>query len=947
MSALLTSPSAFAPRKEFLKSQTPTHHFALLAFNGADILRLSNFPRNVIASLRSLFETQKVYRIFREDAEMGVSEFVMSERVWTGKSIRTERLITLIFSTILSHNFRYVTSLSYGRLADDSRSLVFSKLTTSSLNALSSSHANSPAVNASPLPSAAPSLPAPPPSDSGVKPEQRSCFALSFTSRALRVICAPKSSTPAILASVRAAWPRGIVSEGSSCDDVYEFQLKGYSLFSSSTFDRDALIQIFSLLRSLDVHGFQLVTNFNLSQGIARSRTKDLWIFDAPAEQPTPPASGSAAPSPKSSLLRLPSKGRETSVATSAGMAGLGAGYNAYLTPAEGVTAVQQHARAATSPSPLGRDRHGSMDSSRSNLMLGGNVQGHVRSVSNPTPEKSGFMSRAQSVLRKAPPPTYMATMNADKPQRRNSKSSVRQAEKQVESPLPLSPVVVEPPAPLAPQTPASYESQNTSTPPLAESEYAYGYASYAAGQGGNGTETKPSSEYMYKRYEPPTPGAMSTLSPTAVIYSTTGAEGSSSRATVDEGLLSADAFRETAYSGTEVPLTWTGSPSDTGSPTTTDLQHGHRHTRESSQVTPRTGHAPLPIQPERIGSTPQLTEGRPKSEKALLGVIPSPPATSYPPISGPHRNDPSQAGRVSIERVGSTSSTVLPPGGYPKSSRPSMDGQPSVTAGPPLSTTGLIMAALDGRNRKGSYGTTTTSRTGPKRSGSKGSTRPGSPSKGWVLVNVEPKDQRGSIDDRDGGPSSVIHRQPESPVSPVSAATMTKLKTGDIRGALPALDSPLEASEASGHAGARSFYDAFAAALADQNYAPGDALGPRPRDVPGRRKNKGSLRRKRRSSTGDEHTVRRKFLGIFTRNSKEKTKEGPKSPSKLDLHIPEPAQHAMLGEHGELTITSPVEDKTLMGERDDSRGAVDGVKSSWRFGDPKAPTRVSKLTIG
>lgn len=88
MSTLLTSQSAFAPRKEFLKNQSTTHQFALLTFNGAEILRLSNFPPNVIASLRTLFQQQLVYRAYREDPEMGVSEFIMADRLWTSKNVK-------------------------------------------------------------------------------------------------------------------------------------------------------------------------------------------------------------------------------------------------------------------------------------------------------------------------------------------------------------------------------------------------------------------------------------------------------------------------------------------------------------------------------------------------------------------------------------------------------------------------------------------------------------------------------------------------------------------------------------------------------------------------------------------------------------------------------------------------------------------------------------------
>ncbi|KIO17471.1 hypothetical protein M407DRAFT_32858 [Tulasnella calospora MUT 4182] len=305
----------------------------------AEILRLSNFPPNVIASLRTLFQQQLVYRADREDPEMGVSEFIMADRLWSSKNVKTERLVTLIFSVILSHRFRRVTAVAYGRLAQATQSLVFSKAVPGSLEVASSSRVNSPAVPASPLPMSSGST------GEGARPEHRTCVALSLTQKTLRVICAPKGSTPAILASVRSAWPRDVISEGRPEEDVYEFQLKGYSPFSTSTFDRDALVHIFGLLRALDTHAFQLITNLNLTQGIAKSRTKDLWIFDCPADPPSPPHSqhaplivgggGGDGRSPHSSPLGVPniiSKRKEperalsvATTATSAGFAGSGA----------------------------------------------------------------------------------------------------------------------------------------------------------------------------------------------------------------------------------------------------------------------------------------------------------------------------------------------------------------------------------------------------------------------------------------------------------------------------------------------------------------------------------------------------------------------------------------------------------------------------------------------
>lgn len=124
-------------------------------------------------------------------------------------------MATLTFCTILSHQFKYVTDIAYGRISQDTKSLVFLKPTPPSKDSNGQNQASTSAIAIFPQPL--------PPG------EQRTCFSLSLTKDTLRVICAPKSCTPAILASVRSAWPRGIIAEGRPEDDVYEFQLKGYS----------------------------------------------------------------------------------------------------------------------------------------------------------------------------------------------------------------------------------------------------------------------------------------------------------------------------------------------------------------------------------------------------------------------------------------------------------------------------------------------------------------------------------------------------------------------------------------------------------------------------------------------------------------------------------------------------------------------------------------------
>ncbi|KIO25822.1 hypothetical protein M407DRAFT_24876, partial [Tulasnella calospora MUT 4182] len=501
----------------------------------------------------------------------------MAGRLWSSKNDKTERLVTLIFPR---HPLSSVPiTLAYGRLAKDIRSLVFSKAVPGSLEVASSSRVNSPAVPASPLPMSSGST------GEGARHEHRTCSAVSLTQRSLRVICTPKGSTPAILASVRSAWPRHVVSEGRPEEDVYEFQLKGYPLFSTSTFDRDALVHIFGLLRALDTR----VPAHHQPQPDARpNHVPKIYGYSTAPPILLPHLT-------PNTRLRLSEEGKEPerilSVATTAtnpGMAALGAaGLNNGFTP-EG----QAHIRAATAPSPLSREQRRVSTESETEAVFAA----HTRASTAPFPSNNQ-LERRPSLLKKHPPPAYGV---GEKPSRKNSTGSmgsVRSLGSFRDRPQPVEPQPVvrppEDPNPIPPPPPIrpgySYQSHALTAGPLSESEYAYGYSGVYAPQTPQGGH--PDSEYLYKQYVPPPPPPPAGPAPPAVIYSTTQSNeghtppssGPQSPGT-EEGLLSSDAFRETAYSGTseasrDAPVTWTNTNSTPASPT--DSQHTHTRANE------------------------------------------------------------------------------------------------------------------------------------------------------------------------------------------------------------------------------------------------------------------------------------------------------------------------------------------------------------------------------
>ncbi|KAI0724463.1 hypothetical protein C8T65DRAFT_563225 [Cerioporus squamosus] len=263
----------FHPRKEFLRDlPRVVSSFSLLTLAGQGLVRLYSFPDSVINGLRRLFDQQRSIVAVRENTANNFFEFSLEHKPWSNvKSLEAEKLIISILSVILQYGFSFLSTIEYGREQDDRIAMAFSRPTTAPVN---SSIPVVPNGSVSTLPQAGPML-----------------FAISFPSTSLlRVIDPPLPLTPAILQSVRNAWPRGIAYE-KRIGESYEFKMKGYKWFQENTFSVDSLHQILTLLTALDRHSFTLLTSLTLG---SRSRTRDLWIFMGPPSEvrvESPPAS--------------------------------------------------------------------------------------------------------------------------------------------------------------------------------------------------------------------------------------------------------------------------------------------------------------------------------------------------------------------------------------------------------------------------------------------------------------------------------------------------------------------------------------------------------------------------------------------------------------------------------------------------------------------------------
>ncbi|CAE6512900.1 unnamed protein product [Rhizoctonia solani] len=246
----------------FIRTEATPQSYSIVALNGADTLRCHNISQSTLSVLRETFGNET--RLYGEANGGDIAEFVFRNSPWTNKSARSETLIVQLFTTLLAHQYTFVTSIDYGRQYLDKLSLTFTR-TGSPSGRLTAD----------------------------------SVFALSFvTPTVLRVLHAPLHCTPAILQSVRNTWPRGVKDERKLGNGSWEFRLKGFGYFSAEKSDEALVPHVFALLRTFDTHAFKLIAGVPIG---GRSRSKDLWIFTAPGKPPSQTASSSHQPIPEES----------------------------------------------------------------------------------------------------------------------------------------------------------------------------------------------------------------------------------------------------------------------------------------------------------------------------------------------------------------------------------------------------------------------------------------------------------------------------------------------------------------------------------------------------------------------------------------------------------------------------------------------------------------------
>jgi len=212
MSPISPAETTFVPRREFIRDQRPASAFCILALSGAALLRLYSFPTDTIAALRKHLESIHVILSSRELPHDNFHELALDGKPWSSpKSMRSEKLLIEIIDVIHLTGHNFLTTMDYGREQDDRIIMAFSRTFPSPLAHPPPFHSMSnDSLSVAPHPA-------------------KLLFAISFISQShLRVIAPPLHLTPAILQTVRGAWPRGVVSEKKVAENVYEFKLKGY-----------------------------------------------------------------------------------------------------------------------------------------------------------------------------------------------------------------------------------------------------------------------------------------------------------------------------------------------------------------------------------------------------------------------------------------------------------------------------------------------------------------------------------------------------------------------------------------------------------------------------------------------------------------------------------------------------------------------------------------------
>ncbi|KZO96210.1 hypothetical protein CALVIDRAFT_137796 [Calocera viscosa TUFC12733] len=255
----------FRPRREFIPSIHAPHEFALLTLAEGNLVRMLGFDEEAVRTVRDVLASTEGERLgirserrgnaveangrkSSEDRVMSpvrsmqspvlgeLVEWCLEGKPWKERKHSSEILLTTLFSTLLSHSFLYVSPL---HLATPSSPVHLSAIFSRPLEPIQ---------------------------------ERKTAFSISFpAANIIRVIGAPKESTPGILAVVRQGWGTRLKEEKSEIG-TWEGKLKGPGLFGPAPEPPGPEV-VLDTLAAFNRQGIELMT-------IVRLAGTEMWLFD-------------------------------------------------------------------------------------------------------------------------------------------------------------------------------------------------------------------------------------------------------------------------------------------------------------------------------------------------------------------------------------------------------------------------------------------------------------------------------------------------------------------------------------------------------------------------------------------------------------------------------------------------------------------------------------------
>ncbi|EJT97845.1 hypothetical protein DACRYDRAFT_119063 [Dacryopinax primogenitus] len=265
----------FRPRRGFIPSIHVPHEFALITLSEGNLVRMLGFDEGAVGAVREVLSSQEGEKqgvrserrgkeaqhpqrrkstdsaregrvlspvnVAASPVEGEMIEWCLEGKPWKERKNSSEIFFTSVISTLLKHSYHYVSPLN---ISAPGSPLHFSGIFSRSIE----------------------------PTE-----ERRCAFSVSFpAANIIRVIGAPRESTPGILAVVRQGWGQRLKEEKSEIG-AWEGRLKGPGLFGAVPEPPGPEV-VLETLAAFNRQGIELMT-------LVRLAGTEMWLFDCPASK--------------------------------------------------------------------------------------------------------------------------------------------------------------------------------------------------------------------------------------------------------------------------------------------------------------------------------------------------------------------------------------------------------------------------------------------------------------------------------------------------------------------------------------------------------------------------------------------------------------------------------------------------------------------------------------